>query len=38
MAIDSALSLSQGMAVYVKYYSITFAIFPGIAEGLAMEL
>jgi hypothetical protein len=30
--------LSYGRGVYVKYYSIAFAILPGIAGGLALEL
>jgi len=31
----SALLLSYGRGVYVKYYSIAFAILPGVAGGLA---
>jgi transcriptional regulator of acetoin/glycerol metabolism len=30
--------LSYGRGVYVKYYSIAFAILPGVAGGLALEL
>jgi hypothetical protein len=30
--------LSYGRGVYVKYYGIAFAILPGVAGGLALEL
>ena len=34
----SALSLSYERGVYVKYFSIAFAILPGVAGGSALEL